>query len=333
MKQIIFKSIIGCILLLLYYNCKSFEDYIKYTDKNLKEINIDYSNVDTTNDAEIKKQLEELNILYYKKYTININDVYNIYIDSESNFNTAETLVKSDGCITIRRLGEIKVAGLTMEEANDEIKKKLSIYIKSPAIVSIIPVSLKKVKINILGEVRNPGSYSLEGNMRLIDAISAAGGITDISYYDEKVPTADLEKAYIIRKDRILPINFIELIEHGNPLHNILLQDGDYIYIPSMINNQVYILGEANKPGKYMKTRHLTLCKLLAHAGGLKPTASQFIFIIRSKKNLLKSVIYCVNIKDILRDGMPDLILQRDDIIYIPKFTLLNEDVPKFSID
>ncbi|MCG8571860.1 MAG: SLBB domain-containing protein [Spirochaetes bacterium] len=267
--------------------------------------------------SQIKEELTKLHQRKSTKYTVKIGDVFNIYVDSDNNFTTLNAIVKSDGFISLKRLGEVEVEGLTLEETNQLIGSKLSYFIKISPKLSVIPVNITEATVNILGEVKNPGTYSIQGNKTLLDIICAAGGTSLLTRENEKLETADLDSAYIVRNNKILPVDFNELINKGNFLHNILLHDKDYIYIPSLTGKQVYIMGEVNTPGKYMLSKNLTLAKLVAEAGGFTDEARNNLLIIRG--DLKKPVVFKINLSKIIKDGYPDFILRRDDVIYIPK--------------
>jgi polysaccharide export outer membrane protein len=321
-KQKVFtaSAILPVVILMMINSCVSGSNVIDYNTSKATSIDLSHIEEVTTDRrsaSEINAELTSLNKLEFEKYRININDVFNIFIDADPNFNTLQAIVKSDGYITVKRLGEVKVAGLTMEEASDLINTGFKKFFKISPMLSIIPVSIKNPRVNILGEVRNPGSYRIEGNMRILDAISLAGGIADVTLQDEKIEVASLENAYIYRRDRILPVDFVQLIEHGNPMHNILLQDQDYIFIPSLIKQQVYIMGEVNSPGKYMIGSDMSLTKLLAVSQGLKETASRNAYVFRG--NLKNPSVFKINLNSILKQGGADFPLKYDDIVYMPK--------------
>ena len=340
MKNHKFFFIIILLFFSLLFGCKTLKDSnvnnIDYdnTDDNIKFDNTDDNIIQDKKDdnedngpvkivlpskseEEIKEELIKLNEKQSQKYTIKSGDIFNIYIDADPNFNTLNAIVKSDGYISIKRLGEIQIEGLTINQAKDKIDNELSKYIKIYPRLSLIPVKIKEASVNVLGEVKKPGVYSIEGSKRLLDVISEAGGLAVLELDTDKIEIADLESAYIVRDSKILPVDFIELIVKANFLHNILLKDKDYIYIPSYASKNVYILGEVNSPGKYMLTKDLSLSKLVAEAGGVKTSSALNLLIIRG--NLKKPIIYKVNLRTILKKGEVDFALKRDDIIFVPR--------------
>jgi len=95
--------------------------------------------------------------------------------------------VDSIGTVSLPILGTIEVAGLTLKQIQEKIYKKSLEFIKDPT----IRVKLLSFKVNVSGEVRNPGVYySYNEKLSILEAISMANGVTD---------NASLEKVIIIR--------------------------------------------------------------------------------------------------------------------------------------
>jgi polysaccharide biosynthesis/export protein len=327
------KFLIIFLIFSIFLNCKSTNTVIN-ENKNIYKTDASSDASDDNgfekivfpkkNPKEIEEELKKLQIRQVGKYTIKIGDIYNIYVDADDRYSTLNAIVKLDGYISIKRVGEVFVEGSNLEEVKTIIENKLKEYINVAPKVSIIPVKIKDAQVNILGEINKPGSYAIEGNTRLLDVICAAGGISVLQLQNEKVEIADLDSAYIMRDNKVLPVNFFELIAKGNSLHNIIVQDKDYIYIPSLSSLQVFILGEVNNPGKFMLSKQLTVSKLIAEAGGIKNSSSNQIFVVRNLKN---PVLFKVNINKILTKGSVDFVLKSDDVVYVPKnaITIYNE--------
>lgn len=328
---------ISIMSVLLLFSCKSRTVIVPDRDfKNNKTILFDGTNDNETivrevsgesdierlpgeekSSEEIEEELRQLYEGKGGKYRIQPGDTFNIYVDADPNFNTENAFVKTDGYISIRRLGEVKIEELSIEEAKKAIEKRLGAYMRITPKLSLIPVKLKESRINILGEVNRPGSYVIEGKMRILDAIAMAGGIAFLQHNNERIQLAELKTAYIYRQERILPVNFEDLLVKGNILHNIVLEDQDYIFIPTVTRKKVFVLGQVGYPGKFLLTDELSLTKLLAMSQGLRDSASNYIFIIRG--NLYKPVVYKVPYNSILSGRMKDFALKDNDIVYVPK--------------
>lgn len=130
---------------------------------------------------------------------------------------TGEYFIQDNGNISLPYLGQIAAADRSIDSVRAEICEKYGKLYKNPEI-TVLPL----IKINILGEVRNPGFYYVTGIEKLSDLIAKAGGTT---------LEADLSNIYITRKDKEFEINGEKIIEKGSKLDDIGLQSGDQIYI------------------------------------------------------------------------------------------------------
>lgn len=131
-------------------------------------------------------------------------------------------LVSSDSTITMPILGKLNVVGLNLEEAEERVRIRAEEYLKEPT----VHVKFLNFKVNISGEVKNPGIYyNYEGSLNILDAVSEASGITD--YADLKnviVKRQDGDKVYSHELD--LTDNSI----YGSDV--FYLQPNDLVYIP-----------------------------------------------------------------------------------------------------
>lgn len=130
---------------------------------------------------------------------------------------SGEYFIQDNGNVSLPYLGQIAAANRSIDSIRTEIYAKYSKLYKNPEI-TVLPL----IKINILGEVRNPGFYYVTGVEKLSDLIAKAGG-TNVE--------ADLSNIYITRKDKEFEINGQKIIEKGSKLNDIGLQSGDQIYI------------------------------------------------------------------------------------------------------
>ena len=266
---------------------------------------------------EIKQELIALRKSKNSKYVINSGDIFNISIYGEPELSIKEGVVKPDGTLTVAMIGDVKVSGLSVNEAMDKISKKLHHFLQD-AIVSLVPVKFKAQSYIILGKVNSPGNYPVQENTTLLDAIADAGGFSIGLFQSSTIELADLEHAFIRRGLKVLPVDFTELARKGNPLHDIPLEDGDYIYIPSSLNTEVYVLGEVPNPGYFGYQERLTLTQLISHAGGYKETANiNQVAVIRDY--IKNPSVYIIDLEKIIEGKSIDFMLKPYDIAFIPK--------------
>lgn len=268
----------------------------------------------------VTQELIDLHKKDESDYVIGAGDMFNIFVYEEPDLNVKGSVVKADGTLTFQLIGDVKVAGLTINQAMEKIAKKLKRYLVNP-IVSIIPVEFRSKSFTILGKVSQPGTYQITNDAKVIDSIALAEGLSIGIFEDNTIELADLEHAFIRRGKKVLPVNFIELVRKGNPLHNVPLKDKDYIYIPSALNTEVYILGEVNLPGHYGFKENMTLSQVISYAKGFKVNANlQQVAIIRG--TLSNPVVYIANLNSILEGKSKDFRVKPFDIIFVPTSTL-----------
>lgn len=113
--------------------------------------------------------------------------------------------------------------------------------------------------VNIMGQVARPGRYRIKGDLRVMDALLLAGGLTE---------KASLTEARLVRGRDTRPLHLDALLLRQEMAHNTPLQAGDVLFIPEEINNIIYILGDVNRPGAFPVKDEPTLLQVLAMAGG-----------------------------------------------------------------
>ncbi len=262
-------------------------------------------------------ELERLQRATPGTYKISPNDVLAIAVEGQVELSRPNVVVMPDGSISVAPVGSLKVSGLTLPEAAAQLQKKYEKYVRDCRVV-LEPVTLKPYRFTIGGTVTAPGIYPFAfGDFRLTDAIAMARGPLSMDVNGETLVLADLANAYISRQGRILPVDFSQALEHGNPLYNIPILDGDYIYIPSLVNEKITVLGEVSRPTCLTYQPDLTLLQVIGLVGGLKETNSRDIKVIRG--GLKSPVVYNVNIKDMQRGGIMDFELKPKDIVFVPR--------------
>lgn len=130
-------------------------------------------------------------------------------------------MVTTEGTITLPIIGTINLSGLNLSEAEELVKSKASEYLKDPN----VKIKVLNFKINVTGEVRNPGIfYNYEGKLNIIDAISMANGISDF---------ADIRNVLLIRQNdniaKTYNLDFSDKSIFGSDA--FYLQPNDIVYI------------------------------------------------------------------------------------------------------
>ncbi|MDD3535766.1 MAG: polysaccharide biosynthesis/export family protein [Candidatus Cloacimonetes bacterium] len=303
------------ILALLFGACSSNNSYIEENLDALPEY-LEETHLTRQTTQEALEELQRLNDIEMPPYTLGPGDKMKVYVYDEPDLDSDVVMVKDDGTLSYRLVGEVDVRGLTIPEATKVIEERLKNYVLYP-IVSIIPFETRGTSITMLGKLTYPGVVPIKGRMRVLDAIAAAGGLALGYFQNNSVELADLERTFMIRDNRILPIDFVELVQNGKTIYNIPILDKDYIFIPSAINREIYVIGEVHQEGHYFYQENMTLVQSISFAQGFKPTAQSTIYVIRG--NLSHPRLFKINTKDILKAKVRDFRLKPNDIVFVPK--------------
>ncbi len=217
--------------------------------------------------------------------------------------------MEATGQVTLPFIGEVKVAGLSLGDAETVIAKRLKEQgvFRDPQ-VTIMQKEYGGQDVTVLGEVQKPGLYPFIGKRTLFDAMSAAGGITAKAG----------NTAVVTHRDRPQEPETILLAYDANglPKSNIPVSPGDTVVISKA--GIVYVVGDVRVPtGVLLENPNLTVLKAIAMAQGVNPTASENKSrIIRNTPQGQQEIP--VELKKILSAKAPDLPLQPDDVLFIP---------------
>ncbi|HWY76358.1 MAG TPA: SLBB domain-containing protein [Verrucomicrobiae bacterium] len=223
-----------------------------------------------------------------------------------------------DGKIYYSFLPGIDVWGMTLGETKSRIEEELSKYITQPQ----VSVSLKAVGskyIWLLGRVTKPGIYPLTGSMSLLEALSLAGGTATsasaASYNTQDL--ADLRHSFVMRDGKPLPIDFVRLLKGGDMSQNIYLKADDFVYIPSSLSQQVYVLGAVGVPHAVPYSDQMTVLSAIASAGGVIKNAYQtHVGIVRG--SLSQPQLIVADYASISHGKAQDVLVEPGDIVYVP---------------
>jgi polysaccharide biosynthesis/export protein len=158
-------------------------------------------------------------------YVIGASDVLTVTVWREPTLS-GSILVRPDGMISLPLLGDVPASGLTPLQLADQISLKLKKYIQDPK-VSVVVTQIHSKLVFLLGEVGRKGPVEMTPGMTLLEALSAAGGVTDF---------ANTKKMYVLRNEKVgsqtrIPVNYKEALK-GNAANNIVLKPGDTIVVP-----------------------------------------------------------------------------------------------------
>ncbi|WP_157620128.1 SLBB domain-containing protein [Synechococcus sp. PCC 7335] len=292
-----------------------------------------------------------------ESYTLGAGDQVRVDIFQLPEYSS-EYEVLIDGTLSLPIVGQVAVAGLTLEQAERTISQAYAQRLRRP-IIEIFLVTPRPLRVGIAGEVARPGEYILEREgtqfPSLVNALETAGGITQ---------SADLRQVVVQRPDssggvQTFVANLWQFLNTGDLQYNLALQDGDTIYIPTRSDFDyaeslqlsaasfaaegsqalnVAVVGEVLRPGPYAVSgssssrdngtsagsngaRQPTVSQAIQTAGGIQPEADlREVKIYRRTRNGTQLVID-VNLWALLTDGdiTKDVALQEGDTVFVPE--------------
>ena len=308
-------SLAGAAALAGCYSERYTENFDQFPDINeAKSAIVDESGMTETQLKEIDARLKAINEAPDEVYRINAGDTISILVYDHPDLKT-QTKVTPDGKIGMVFLGEVDVAGLTLAEAARKIEAGLKEYIKEPA-VALFTQEIASQTASIVGAVRKPGLFQIYNGMRLSDLYAQAGA-SDVRDIDGQwLDVADLLNAKFIRNGEILPVDFFRAIDKGDPIHNMKLKKGDYVYIGSRTESMVCLIGDVANPHKRIWDPNLGLLEIMTTGGWVKETYWPYAIIIRG--GYADPKMYKVDIDAILTGRAANVKMFPSDVVYVP---------------
>lgn len=247
-------------------------------------------------------------------YVIGPGDVLDIKVFDEPTLSL-KFAVDSDGTITYPFLQRIPVQRKTLREVEQVIQEGLRAGYVLRAQVSVAIAEFRSRSIFVLGEVRNPGKYNIDGPVTLLEVIAKAGSFTPtagptliVQRYKDGMAAAVSQPAQPGSPGtaELLRVE-IEDLKQGRFTANVLLQDSDTIIVPAA--DKFYITGYVKQPGSFVIRPGMTVQQAIAEAGGLTERgSSRRIKIIRK-----------VNGKDQEIDANMTDLVRPNDTIKVPQ--------------
>lgn len=223
-----------------------------------------------------------INIATPKNYRLGAGDevIIDIWGDNETSIREE---ISPDGTINIESLGVIYLSGKTIAEAQEYLQKELAkIYsgLDDATSENHMQLSLgqaRTIQVNVMGEVLQPGTYTLSSFATVFHAIYRAGGVGEIG---------SLRKIELIRNGKpYATLDLYDFIMKGQLADNLQLMEGDVVIVP-VYDQLVEVIGNVKRPMFYEMKNGETLDNLFRYSGGLSNNAyTKNIRIIRQNGN------------------------------------------------
>ena len=251
-------------------------------------------------------------------YVLNTGDKLTITISNSRAFYNKTFEVNKEGFLELEKdnLQRVNVRGMTLGRAKKVLDDIFSRYYPhTPADFNISVSATRMVAVNIVGEVIEPGTYTLSAGNSAFNALIAAKGLSDIG---------SVRKIKLIRstgEKKILDV--YEFLLDPSVSRDFSLSEGDYIFVPT-IDKVVTIKGAITRPMKYELIGGENLMKLVTYAGGFADSAYQANVQVKRFVDDREKIID-VNYKDLKNRG-GDFELLKGDVVIVKNIPVQYEN-------
>lgn len=221
----------------------------------------------------------QMNIATPQNYVLGPGDqlIIDVYGDTQK---SEQLTVSPDGDVNVPEYGPVHVAGLSVAAAQSKVRSHLGTYYESSDI-RVTVGQTRTILVNVMGEVKAPGTYTLSAFATVFHALYMAGGISDLG---------TLRSIKVYRQGRqISVVDVYEFILNGRLAGNVRLQDNDVIQV-GPYESIVDISGRVKRPMAYELRKNESLATLLKYSGGFANDAYKKSLRVLRKNGRMKSV-------------------------------------------
>jgi polysaccharide biosynthesis/export protein len=221
-------------------------------------------------------------------------------------------VVDQTGDLSFPYAGTLHVAGLRAEEVQKRLAAQLGKYFVKPQ-VTVRMASYRAHEVYVDGEFHTPGVVAVNDvPMSLYEAIARAGGFSD---------TADQSDLVLVRDGTTYRVNLTRMLANGISPSRLYLRPGDLLRAVARDENDVYVMGEVNKPISAIprRTGRITLADALAQAGSVNASTADAaqMFVIRGALNGTPEVFHLDGRSPVAMLVAKEFDLQPKDVVYV----------------
>ncbi|MFM0697261.1 polysaccharide biosynthesis/export family protein [Paraburkholderia sediminicola] len=221
-------------------------------------------------------------------------------------------IVDQNGSLTFPYAGTLPVAGLRTEEIQQRLTGALAKYFVKPQL-TVRMASYRAHQVYVDGEVRSAGALAVNDvPMTLYEAIGRAGGFSE---------AADQSDLVLVRDGASHRVNLTQLLAQGLSPSRLYLKPGDLLRVTSRDENDVYVMGEVNKPISAIprRTGRITLADALSQAGSVNASTANAtqMFVVRGSLSGTPQVFHLDGRSPVAMLLAKDFELQAKDVVYV----------------
>jgi polysaccharide export outer membrane protein len=252
-----------------------------------------------------------------RSYTLGIEDQITVRALHVEEITETPVRISGDGNIRLPLAGLIHAAGMTVIQLEDAIAARLRPYVLEP-------------EVSVLGAVKNPGIYQLQGHKSIAEVLSLAGGpdatsgsVVKITRAVDRGPIAVAGASIDASgKFSVAEISLVSILKADHPQDNIAIQAHDIVSVPRA--EMVYVIGEVQRAGGFVLTdgKAISLLQALSLAGGLDKVAQpRHASLLRPSPESTKRTEIPVDLTKIIAGNAPDVPMLPGDILFVPNNT------------
>lgn len=252
---------------------------------------------------------------WQKRLTLGPGDILTLGFYGDTNLLKTDVIVRPDGRISYLQAHDVVATGLTVDELRDKFNQELSKYYRSPRVL-VSPVAYHSKKYYVLGRVMRQGAFTLDRPITILEAVARADGLETGILNRNSIDLADLDRSFLIREGKRVPIDFEKLFGGGELAQNIPIEPNDLLYFPPATLKEVYVVGEVGEPGVVAYTADTSIISAITERGGFSPRSfKRRVLVMRGSINHPETFV--VDTWAITDGRVADFKLQPKDIVYV----------------
>ncbi|UFS69102.1 polysaccharide biosynthesis/export family protein [Geomonas sp. RF6] len=223
-------------------------------------------------------------------YVIGEGDSLDISVWGVKELNFA-VKVRPDGKITVPGLGEVVASGMTPSKLQTSLADRLKELVKNP-IVTVTVKEITNSKVYIFGGGVKSTVYELSRRTSLLQLLCILSDLKG----------ADLNRAYLLRNGQKVKSNLQKLFVGGDVQEDLLLETGDALFLPVLLDKSVYVLGAVNAPKAIEYREGMKVMEAILEAGGFTKFADQNDVQVKRKSGK-DALSFDVKAKRLFKEG------------------------------
>jgi polysaccharide export outer membrane protein len=262
-------------------------------------------------------------------YVLGQDDQITLHVPNAPDLSEKPFRIEANGQVKLPMIGRIQAGGLTVDQLETEVAKRLGEFLEQPE-VTISITEFRSEPVSIIGAVATPGMHQIEGSKTLLEMVAVAGGLRPDAGPTIKI-TRQLNQGRIpvpgaaddsSGKFSVAEIDLKDVTEARKPEYNIIIKPHDVLSVPRA--ESVYVIGEVTHAGSLSlsESPSMSVLEAVSSSGGLLRTAApNHAMILRLAEGQSRRNEIPVDVKRIMAGKSSDTHLLGGDVLVIPGST------------